>query len=743
MRKVLTKNFLNKYPDHPDHMTNLGMFVFYRTYSRWIDEEERYETWKEAVARAVEYSLQISIDQYNKNMFEPPFDQIRKEGEVLFDNIFNLKQALSGRTHWIGGANTGVADKFPLANFNCAFTNIESFDDIVEVFYLLLVGTGVGVKCLKDMAKELPPIRNDVEVLHSEYEPIREDMRLEETELNILDNGYAKVYIGDSKEGWVTALKIYFEVLTMDMYKDVKHIKFSYNSIRPKGEPLKTFGGKASGHEPIKEMFTKIDEVIKGTLDEYIEKPEVITNQHVQLRPIHILDICGLLGNNVVVGGVRRTALMFLMSPDDWEVILAKYGLFGIHDVHKHHELCEKLKAIDADTRVLEELSSNGGKARPHLYHRMMSNNSIAFEEKPSEEYLDVVFDIMKNEGEPAFINLESARKRRPNVEGVNPCGEILLDSKQVCNLTTINIMGFVRKTKEGEGYILDFPGLMEAQALSVRAGMRMTMLDLELNGWNKKHHRDRMVGASITGFQDAMDLLGYNEDQIKNLLHVLADGAHQEGMRYSHIMRTPMPLLTTTVKPEGTLSKVFGGVSEGIHRSYAPYFIQRIRINATDPLVKVGEELGWDISPEVGQEDLPEDKVTTKVISFYIESGAKTPALTVPAKEQLDTYFMFQEEYTQHNSSNTIYVKPDEWDDMKETIYDQWDHFIGVTFLENGNGKYALAPKEEITEEEYNKHNENYKPFDYQLFKSLTSKEDEKDLSGMESCSTGACPII
>ena len=737
MRKILTKKFLDKYPDHPEHMTNLGMFVYYRTYSRYIEEEQRYETWKEAVSRAVEYSMQISVNQYKKNEFNAPHDKLRMEGEKLFDNIFNLRQALSGRTHWIGGAKTGVADKFPLANFNCAFTNIESFEDIAEVFYLLLVGTGVGVKCLKGMADNLPRIRDDVQVIHSDYEPMAPQDRLEDSALQILDNGYAKIYIGDSKEGWVQALRQYFDLLTNDEYDYVKYIKFSYNSIRPKGEPLKTFGGKASGHEPIREMFEKINQTIQGKLDNSIDMPERLTKNHVQLRPIHILDICGLLGNNVVVGGVRRTALMFLMSPDDWEVILAKYGLFGIHDVQKHHDLYEKLNKLGADTSSIEDL--NG--ARPHLYHRMMSNNSIAFEEKPTEEYLDVVFDIMKNEGEPAFINLESARKRRPNVEGVNPCGEILLDSKQVCNLTTINVRAFVKEVEEK--YILDYPGLMEAQALSVRAGIRMTMLDLELNGWNKKHHRDRMVGASLTGFQDAMDLLELNEDQIKNLLHVLADGAHQEGLRYSHIMRIPMPLLTTTVKPEGTLSKVFGGVSEGIHRSYAPYFIQRIRINATDPLVKVGEKLGWQIDPEVGQENLPANKVTTKVISFYIKSGAKKQALTVSAKEQLDTYFMFQEEYTQHNSSNTIYVQPDEWDDMKETIYDKWDDFIGVTFLEGGNGKYALAPKEEITKEEYEKHMKDYRPFSYSLFKSLTSKEIDKDLEGMEACSTGSCPII
>src|SRR5690606_13390075 len=135
--------FLSKYDDAPEHMNELGTFVFYRTYSRWIEDEGRRETWKEAVARAVNYSIGMSIKELKKKNLPVPLEQIQAEAETLFDNIFNLRQFLSGRTHWVGGANTNVADKFPLANFNCSFLNIKKWEDLGDLFYMLLIGTGV------------------------------------------------------------------------------------------------------------------------------------------------------------------------------------------------------------------------------------------------------------------------------------------------------------------------------------------------------------------------------------------------------------------------------------------------------------------------------------------------------------------------------------------------------------------------------------------------------------------------
>lgn len=501
----------------------------------------------------------------------------------------------------------------------------------------------------------------------------------------------------------------------------------------------------------MQEMFAGIDKVLKGTLDKNIKPIE-----EGNVRPIHILDIGNLIGNNVVVGGVRRTAEIFLMDSDDWECIFAKYGINGIWNegLHKNIiEKMEKLNLINEETKWLYDLKVNDFNARP-MHHRRMSNNSIAFNEKPSEGFLDLIFTIMQGEGEPGFINLEAANKRRPNAKGLNPCAEILLDSYGVCNLSTINVKSFVKEVTllkddgtDGDTiYQLDYQGLMQAQALSTRAGIRMTCVDLELPHWDEVQKRDRLIGCSLTGWKDAMDLLGYDKDQERNLLEFLSNVARETSIKYAHILRIPTPLLDTTVKPEGTLSQVAGGVSSGLHVSHAPYYIRRIRINANDPLVDAVKELGWTINPEVGtlgstyEEQMANAR--TYVIDFPIKSGAKTTRADQTVKSQFDTYFMFQEAYTSQNSSNTISVRPDEWDETKQIVWDGWNDFIGVSFLSYDGGSYQLAPYEECTEEEYETLKSKMKPFNPEILKKY-EKGNLDDLEMEESgCENGICPI-
>jgi ribonucleoside-triphosphate reductase (thioredoxin) len=750
---LLTDEFLAQYPDAPEHMTELGAFVYYRTYSRWLPEEKRRETWKETVARSVDYNASLGLKQMEKNKYDAPLDKMKLEAETLFDNIFNLRQFLSGRTHWVGGAEGGVAEKFPLANFNCSFVNIRSWDDMGDLFYLLLVGTGVGFKCTKAFAEELAPIRSDIGLIHSEYKPLPKASRLEDTELHIMENGYAKMYVGDSKEGWVNALRTFFAIHTSDEYKGIHTLKISYNSVRPKGERLVTFGGTASGHEPLQEMFDGISRVIHNEIDPTLEAPRTaFADNYVHLRPIHVLDIGNLIGNNVVVGGVRRTAEIFLCDADDYEVILAKYGINGIWDTWKdgyvtesagvkHQKIMLKLAEAGIPTPMwMVELKLNDKNARP-LHHRRMSNNSIAFEEKPSKEILDVIFAIMQTEGEPGFVNMAEAKRRRPNAEGLNPCAEILLDSYGVCNLTTVNVDAFVMGEESG-AYELDYSGLMQAQALSARAGMRMTCVDLELEHWDAVQKRDRLIGTSLTGWKDAMAKLEYDEVQEQQLLNLLSEVSHTETLKYARILRIPTPLLDTTVKPEGTLSQVAGGVSSGLHYSHAPYYIRRIRINANDPLAKVAVELGWTVNPEVGQSI---ENARTLVIDFPVASGATKTKDDVYVKEQFDTYFQFQAHYTSHNSSNTIHLRDDEWSKASDIIFDKWDDFVGVSFLSYDGGSYQLAPYETITEEEYHELKAKMKPFDAELLRQLEAEEFDKELAmeGAESCEGGACPIF
>lgn len=682
--RLLTDDFISKYKHMGSPMGELGNFVYYRTYSRYLPEEKRREYWWETVRRSVEYNCSL-------------VPTTRSEAEELFDNIFNLRQFLSGRTFWVG--NTDVAHYYPMANYNCAFQVIESFESFRDLFYLLMIGSGVGVRILKDDVAQLPKIRTDYELVHKDYTPAPRKDREDNTSLKFSYNNTVRITVGDSKEGWVQSLDYFFKLLYSNEYRDIKTIIVDYDHVRPLGERLNTFGGTASGHSSLKNMFEKINKTLKkrGLLNE---------TDKVKLRSIDCLDIANIIGENVVVGGVRRTAEIILIDSDDDECIDAKSNLY---------------KQIDGQWIVDQD-----------IIHRQMSNNSIYYKEKPTRERLKWQIEKMRYSGEPGWVNEVAGAKRRPNFNGVNPCGEILLDNKGLCNLTTVNVFAFVRP--DGS---LDTNGLLRAQRLSARAAYRMTCVELEIPNWDSTQQRDKLLGCSMTGWQDMVNAVGLNRDDQIEILKKLRNVARHEADIYASEIGEGAPILVTTVKPEGTLSQL-PSVSSGVHYSHSPYFLRRVRINSHDPLVKVCEELGYPVFPEVGQEM---DTCKTKVVEFPCVSPDGLTKYDVSAIEQLENYLLFMEHYVDHNCSITVHVRDHEWEEVEEWVWNHWDDCVALSFLSLDDSFYELLPYESITEEEYKTRKGQMKPFRPSLIQKYEKVETQFDI-GDDGCEAGVCPI-
>ncbi len=682
--RILSDEFISKYKHGKSPLKELGNFVYYRTYSRWLKEEKRREDWWETVRRAVEYNCSLVPTS-------------RSEAEELFDNIYHLRQFLSGRTFWVG--NTDVAKYYPMANYNCSFQIINSLEAFVDVFYLLMIGSGVGVRILKEDVEKLPKLRTDFEIVHKDYTPMRMEEREDNTSLEFFYNHTAKITIGDSKEGWVQSLDIFLKLIANNEFRKIQTIIIDYDHVRPKGERLKTFGGTASGHSSLKDMFDKIYKTIKKASFNTSEKK-------LKLKPIDCLDIANIIGENVVVGGVRRTAEIVLLDADDTEAIDAKSGLY---------------KQVDGKWIVDQE-----------IIHRQMSNNSIYYLEKPTREKLHWQIERMRYSGEPAWVNAEAGSKRRPNFNGVNPCGEILLDDKGLCNLTTINVHSFV-----DEQGVLDEKALLRAQRLSARAGYRMTCVELELPKWDATQSKDRLIGCSLTGWQDMVNATKMTKEDERKLLTKLRDVANKEAEMYALELGKNVPLLVTTVKPEGTLSQL-PTVSSGVHYSHSPYYIRRVRINADDPLVKVCEELGYPVFPEVGQKW---ETCSTKVVEFPVKAPEGRTKYDVSAIEQLENYKMFMESYVDHNCSITVHVRNHEWEEVEEWVWNHWDDIMAVSFLSLDDSFYDLLPYEAIDEEEYNKRVREMKTFRPSLIGKYEKEEVLFDI-GNEGCESGVCPV-
>jgi adenosylcobalamin-dependent ribonucleoside-triphosphate reductase len=424
-----------------------------------------------------------------------------------------------------------------------------------------------------------------------------------------------------------------------------------------------------------------------------------------RLKTIDILDIATIISENVVSGGVRRSAMMVICDEDDEEVICAKQNIYRVED-----------------GKWIED---------PEISHRKMSNNSILYMHKPTLEQIRQIIHSIKINGEPGFINGREALHRKSSFRGCNPCGEILLQSKQCCNLTTNNLMAFVEENS------LKKDALKEVLRLSTRVAIRMTLVEVELPEWNRVMQEDRIIGISLTGMMDMLNRTGMSYEELATLLSELREVVHREGRRYSEELGIAPPRLMTTIKPEGSLS-MLPCVSSGIHYAHADYYIRRIRISTSDPLFRlIAAQGSYPYYNENGQTD---EDCSVKVIEFPIKAPQGRTKYEVGAIEQLELYKLSMQHWSDHNTSITVHVREHEWEEVACWLYDNFDYVVGITFLPLMEETYPLLPYECTTAEDYERRVMLVKPIDYERL-ALMDDAEEKELLDKD-CESGACPV-
>jgi ribonucleoside-triphosphate reductase len=623
-------------------------FVYTRTYARWIEEAGRRETWDETVDRYLDF---VTNSYYG----------LRIPTDVLANiSLLIRRQHImpSMRAMWAAGP-AALADNTTL--YNCAFVVVDDIRAFSEILYILMCGTGIGFRVLPEDVAKLP-------VIPAEAEPAPEGLWARPVE--------------DSRSGWADSVLL----LLCHLYDGVP-IAFDYNQIRPRGARLKTMGGRASGPEPLMRLHDFIREIFSKARGR-------------RLTPLECHDICNMIAEIVVVGGVRRSSQISLSALDDAEMRDAKSGHYP--------------------------------------FYRAMANNSAVYTTRPTDEVFLAEWGALAESGtgERGIFNLDAARRQAPErrdpskIEGVNPCGEIALRNMEFCNLSEVIVRPEDSlKSLAEKVYFATWIGAIQST---------FTHFPYLRSEWAENCEEERLLGVSLTGQMDAPGLLTR-----ENLRH-LKQTALRAAREAAHHLGINIPAAVTCVKPSGTVSQVVDSAS-GMHPRFAPYYIRRYRISSTDPLFRLMRDQGITFEPEVGQGPeygYTEEEVQTWVCEFPVASplGAVTRH-DVTAIGQLEHYKILMEEWCEHNASLTVYVDEHEWEDVGRWVLENWNTVNGVSFLPKTNHTYRLAPYEDLTMERYHYLMNFETKIDYS---QLGRYEREDSTSGSKelACSGGACEI-
>ena len=574
-------------------------FIFYRTYSRWIPEENRRETLDEAVSRYCDYLFSNC-----RNCDKIP-EKVKKK---VKEKILNLEVMPSMRALWSAGK---AADNNNAAMYNCSFIVIDSINSFHDAMLLLTNGAGVGFSVSKKYVAELPTIKF-------------------QKNLPIMTHT-----IEDSKEGWAEAYK-----LGLEYWFNGRDVKFDYSKIRPLGTPLKTFGGRASGPDPLRQLLDFTRETL-------------LNAQNRQLTPLECHDLMCETGSVVVSGGSRRSSLISLS--DLW----------------------------DLDLR--------NAKIPPFHPRRFLSNNSAIYEEKPDVlDFLDEWTMLAKSgSGERGICNLWAARNNAPHrrksklIQGYNPCSEILLRPYEFCNLSEV----IIRPN-------MDFDDLRDSVTTAVWLGaIQSTFTDFpNLDSRFKENcEEERLMGVSLTGQFDNASLL------TEEVLSLIKKYAIKVAKQSSKILDINVSAAITCCKPSGTVSQLVNS-SSGLHPRWNDYYIRRVRISKSDPLFTMLVDQGMTAF------DAPENNNTAVLEFPIQSPEGSITRHDLTALDQLKWYLKIVSNYTEHNASTTIYVDKHEWLEVAAFVYDNFDKINGVAFFPKEEHNYDLAPYEDITKDVYNK---------------------------------------
>ena len=620
-------------------MDNYQRFIHVSRYARYIPELKRRENWDETVTRLTDF-----IKKHQP--------KLGKDIDRIHDAVLKLEVMPSMRLLMTAGE---ACERDNIAAYNCSYLAMNNKRAFSECLYILMNGTGVGFSCERQEIEKLPQIPSSI---------------------NPCDD---TIVVGDSKLGWAKAFK---KLLSSLWEGDIPTI--DYSRVRPAGARLKTFGGRASGPEPLKRLFDFVTETF-------------INSRGRKLTSIEVHDITCMIGEIVVVGGVRRSALISLSNLTDKRMREAKIGAW------------------------YNEFPWRG-----------LANNSVSYTEKPDMEvFMEEWLSLVKSKsGERGIFNRVASQKQAAKWKrrsesmsyGTNPCSEIILRDKQFCNLTEV-----VVRAEDTHDV------LKEKVRLATILGTFQSTLDkfqFLSQEWTKNTTEERLLGVSLTGIMDNKFMA--NPDP--KFLEELRDEARKTNKKYAKLLEVPESASITCVKPSGTVSQLVDSAS-GIHSRHSNYYIRTVRIDKKDSLYEFLKDKGVAVEDEVYRPD------STAVFSFPIKSprGSITRDDRT-AIEELETWLIYQRYWCEHKPSVTINVRDHEWLEVGAWVYKHFDEISGISFLPHSDHSYQQAPYQEVDKETFK---QALKETPQLIeFEELIEYDDNTEASQTLACTGNSCEI-